>query len=148
MHLQEEKSENCGQGAQEGRSENMAKEFIFHGKSASEFTKLSLEEFAKLVPSRERRKIKRGFTEVEKKLLEDIKANPKDIKTHARDMIVIPEMVGKTIKVYNGKEWVMVIIEPELLGHRLGEFALTRKQVKHSAPGIGATRSSASLSVR
>jgi small subunit ribosomal protein S19 len=126
----------------------MAKEFIFHGKSASEVVKLSLEEFAKLVPSRERRKIKRGFTEVEKKLLEDVHSNSKDIKTHARDMVIIPEMIGKTIKVYNGKEWVMVIIEADLLGHRLGEFAQTRRQVKHSAPGIGATRSSASLSVR
>jgi small subunit ribosomal protein S19 len=126
----------------------MAKEFIFHGKSVQEVTKMSIEEFAKLVPARERRKIKRGFTEVEKKLLEDIRSNPKDIKTHARDMIVIPEMIGKTIKVHNGKEWTMVIIEAELLGHRLGEFAQTRRQVKHSAPGIGATRSSASLSVR
>ncbi|MCX6708764.1 MAG: 30S ribosomal protein S19 [Candidatus Woesearchaeota archaeon] len=126
----------------------MVKEFIFHGKSVQEVTKMSIEEFAKLVPARERRKIKRGFTEVEKKLLEDIRSNPKDIKTHARDMIVIPEMIGKTIKVHNGKEWTMVIIEAELLGHRLGEFAQTRRQVKHSAPGIGATRSSASLSVR
>ncbi len=126
----------------------MVKEFIFHGKSVQEVMKMSIEEFAKLVPSRERRKIKRGFTEVEKKLLEDIRSNPKDIKTHARDMIVIPEMIGKTIKVHNGKEWTMVIIEAELLGHRLGEFAQTRRQVKHSAPGIGATRSSASLSVR
>lgn len=109
---------------------------------------MSLEEFAKLVPSRERRKIKRGFTEIEKKLLEDIKSNPKDIKTHARDMIILPEMIGKTIRVYNGKEWTQVIVEPEMISHRLGEFALTRKQVKHSAPGIGATRSSASLSVR
>ena len=126
----------------------MAKEFIFHGKSVQEVMKMSIEEFAKLVPARERRKIKRGFTEVEKKLLKDVKANPKDIKTHARDMIILPEMIGKIIKVHNGKEWVMVIIEAELLGHRLGEFAQTRRPVKHSAPGIGATRSSASLSVR
>ena len=126
----------------------MAKEFIFHGKSASEAVKMSLEEFAKLVPSRERRKIKRGFTEIEKKLLADLKSNSKDVRTHARDMIIIPEMIGKTIKVYNGKEWTQVIVEAEMLAHRLGEFSLTRKQVKHSAPGIGATRSSASLSVR
>ncbi|MBW2970207.1 30S ribosomal protein S19 [Candidatus Woesearchaeota archaeon] len=126
----------------------MAKEFLYYGKNSQEIAKMSLEEFAKLVPSRERRKIKRGFTEIEKKLLADIKSNPKDIKTHARDMIIIPEMLGKTIKVYSGKEWVPVIITPELLGHRLGEFALTRRQVRHSAPGIGATRSSASLSVR
>ena len=113
-----------------------------------EIAKMSIEDFAKLIPARERRKIKRGFTEIEKKLLADIKSNSKDVKTHARDMVIIPEMLGKTIKVYNGKEWVMVLIEAEMLAHRLGEFALTRKQVKHSAPGIGATRSSASLSVR
>jgi len=113
-----------------------------------EIAKMNIEDFAKLIPARERRKIKRGFTEVEKKLLVDIKSNSKDIKTHVRDMIIIPEMIGKTVKVYNGKEWVMFVIEPEMLAHRLGEFALTRRQVRHSAPGIGATRSSASLSVR
>jgi len=63
-------------------------------------------------------------------------------------MIIIPEMVGKVVKVHNGKEWVMLQLEPEMLAHRLGEFAQTRRQVRHSAPGIGATRSSASLSVR
>ena len=126
----------------------MAKEFLYRGKTIQELNKLSLDEFAKLVPARERRKMKRGFTEVEKKLLADVKSNGKDIRTHARDMVIIPEMVGKMIKVYNGKEWVLVQIEPELIAHRLGEFAQTRKQVKHSAPGIGATRSSASLSVR
>ena len=126
----------------------MAKEFLYRGKTIQEISKLSLDEFAKLVPSRERRKIKRGFTEVEKKFLASVRANEKDIKAHCRDMIIIPEMVGKTIKVHNGKEWVMLIIEPEMLAHRLGEFAQTRRQVKHSAPGIGATRSSASLSVR
>lgn len=126
----------------------MAKEYLYRGKNLQEIVKMGIEDFAKIIPARERRKIKRGFTEVEKKLLEDIRANSRDIKTHARDMIVIPEMIGKAIKVYNGKEWLMLQIEPEMLAHRLGEFALTRKQVKHSAPGIGATRSSASLSVR
>ena len=125
----------------------MAKEFLYRGKNIIDIKKLSLEEFAKLVPSRERRKIKRGFKESEKKFLEDLRSSG-NVKTHCRDMVIIPEMVGKTIKVYNGKEWVMVQIEPELLGHRLGEFALTRRVVKHSAPGIGATKSSASLSVR
>lgn len=126
----------------------MAKEFYFHGKTVDELKKMSLDDFAQLVPSRERRKIKRGFTEAEKKLLEDIRSGSKAVKTHCRDMIILPEMIGKSIKVYTGKEWVEVLIEAELLGHRLGEFAQTRKQVRHSAPGIGATRSSASLSVR
>ncbi len=126
----------------------MAKEFLYRGKGITDLVKMSIDDFAKLVPSRERRKIKRGFTEQEKKFLESVEANEKDIKTHCRDMIILPNMVGKTIKVYNGKEWVMVLILAEMLAHRLGEFSLTRKQVKHSAPGIGATRSSASLSVR
>ncbi len=126
----------------------MAKEYLYRGKTMQEIAKLSIEDFAKLVPARERRKIKRGFTEVEKKFLASVRANEKDIKAQCRDMIIIPEMIGKTIKVHNGKEWVMLIVEPEMLAHRLGEFAQTRKQVRHSAPGIGATRSSASLSVR
>jgi small subunit ribosomal protein S19 len=126
----------------------MAKEFLYRGKTIQEILKLSLDEFAKLVPSRERRKMKRGFTEVEKKFLESVRANEKDIKAQCRDMIILPEMVGKTVKVHNGKEWVMLIIEPEMLAHRLGEFSQTRRLVRHSAPGIGATRSSASLSVR
>jgi small subunit ribosomal protein S19 len=125
----------------------MAKEFFYRGKNVMEIKKMSHEDFAKLVPSRERRKIKRGFRESEKKLLKDLKANG-TVKTHCRDMIVLPEMIGKIIKVYNGKEFVMLTIEPEMIAHRLGEFALTRRSVKHSAPGIGATKSSASLSVR
>lgn len=126
----------------------MAKEFLYRGKTAQDLQKMNIEDFAQLVPSRERRKIKRGFTEMEKKLLSSVRTGEKDIKTHCRDMIIVPEMIGKTIKVHNGKEWAMLQIIPEMLAHRLGEFAQTRKQVRHSAPGIGATRSSASLSVR
>ena len=126
----------------------MAKEFVFKGKSLGELQKMGLSEFALLISSRERRKIKRGFTEPEKKLIETIKSGKKKIKTHCRDMIILPEMVGKTIEVHSGKEWKQVIILTEMLGHRLGEYAVTRKSLKHSSPGIGATRSSASLSVR
>ena len=57
-------------------------------------------------------------------------------------MIILPEMVGVKIGVYNGKEYTPVEVKPEMIGHRLGEFALTRKPVKHSSPGFGATRSS------
>lgn len=114
-----------------------------------EVLKMSLEDFAKLVPSRERRKITRGFTDAEKKLIERIKkSGDKATKTHCRDMIILPEMIGKMIKVHTGKEWKLVQVQAEMLAHRLGEFAQTRGIVRHSAPGIGATRSSASLSVR
>jgi len=124
------------------------KEFTFRGKTIDELKKLSLNEFSQLVASRQRRKIKRGFTEQQNTLLKKLRLNEKNIETHCRDMIILPEMVGVTIKIYQGKEFVPVIIEPDMVGHYLGEFALTRKRVAHSAPGIGATRSSASLSVK
>lgn len=126
----------------------MAKEFKYRGKSTDELKTMSLDEFAKLIPSRERRKLKRGFTDVEKKFLAKLQTSKKPVKTHCRDIIIIPEMIGKAVKVHNGKEWVDVSIIAEMAGHRLGEFALTRKSIKHSSPGIGATRSSAALSVR
>ncbi len=124
------------------------KEFTFKGKTIDDIKKLSLNEVAQLLNSRQRRTIKRGFTEQQKILLKKIRNNEKNIETHCRDMMVLPEMVGISIKVYQGKEFVPVIIEPDMLGHYLGEFVLTRKRVAHSAPGIGATRSSASLSVK
>jgi len=66
----------------------------------------------------------------------------KPIRTHARDMIILPEMIGMTIHVHNGKEFVPVEIKPEMVGRYLGEFAITNKPVKHGTPGIGASRSS------
>ena|SRR3989344_5364953 len=126
----------------------MAKEFAFRGKSLAELKKLSLTEFALLIPSRARRSLKRGITDDQKKLLEKVRKNDKDIKTHSREMVILPEMVGHTIKIYTGKEFFQVFMTEEMLGHCLGEFALTRRRVAHNAPGVGATRSSDSVSVR
>ena len=123
------------------------KEFTYRGKTIAELKQLSLKEFAELLPSRQRRVLHRGLSEGNKKLLEDIRKHG-NVKTHCRDMVIIPEMVGKTIRIYSGKEFVPVIIITEMLGHYLGEFVLTRKKVVHHAPGIGATKSSAALSVR
>ncbi|MDK2849610.1 MAG: small subunit ribosomal protein [Candidatus Woesearchaeota archaeon] len=125
----------------------MAKQFTYRGKTLEELKKLSLNEFAQLLCSRERRKIQRGLTEAEKKLVE--KLQKKDfVKTHCRDMIILPSFVGKTIGIHNGKTFVSVKIVPEMIGRRLGEFAPTRSEVKHSSPGIGATRSTAHASVK
>jgi len=120
----------------------MAKIFKYKGKTLEELQKLSLDELAKLLPARQRRSLKRGLTDQQKKLLERIRNKEKAIKTHVRDMIVLPEMVGKRILVHNGKEWIAVDIKADMIGFRLGDFALTRKIVRHSAPGVGATRSS------
>ena len=131
----------------------MVKEILYRGKNLEQLTKISLEEFMILANSRQRRSIKRGFTPAQKKLLEKIKKSKsgvykKQIKTHCRDMVIIPDMLGLTISVYQGKEFIPVLITEEMLGHYLGEFTLTRVKVKHSAPGIGATKSSASVSVK
>ncbi|HDJ96451.1 MAG TPA: 30S ribosomal protein S19 [Candidatus Aenigmarchaeota archaeon] len=121
----------------------MARVFRYRGVTLEELQKMSLEEFAKLVKARARRALLRGLTEGQKKLLEKIRKNPgKFIRTHERDMVILPEMVGAKIGVYNGKEYVPVEIKPEMIGFRLGDFAITCKRVKHSAPGVGATRSS------
>src|SRR3989338_7020666 len=109
---------------------------------------MSMSELSQLLTSRQRRSLKRGFTEQQKIMLKKLKSGKKIIETHCRDAIIVPEMTGTMIKVYSGKEFVQVSIEPEMIGHRLGEFVSTRKKVQHSAPGIGATRSSASLSVK
>ena len=124
------------------------KEFTFKGKTIEEIKKLSLSELAQLLTARQRRTLKRGFNEQQKILLKKLRASEKNIETHCRDMIILPDMVGTTIRVHQGREFVPIVIEPDMIGHCLGEFALTRKKVAHSAPGIGATRSSASLSVK
>ncbi|MEM5799714.1 MAG: 30S ribosomal protein S19 [Candidatus Aenigmatarchaeota archaeon] len=121
----------------------MAKQFLFKGKTLEELKQLSIEEFTKLVTSRERRTLLRGLTGRQKKLLENLRKYPdKFHRTHERDMIVLPEMVGKKIGVHNGKEFVPLTISEYMIGHRLGEFVLTRQRVKHSSPGVGATRAS------
>ncbi len=126
----------------------MAKEFTWKGKTEDEASKLDLNEFMKLVPSRQRRSLKRGLTEAQKSLMVRIAGGENNVKTHCRDMIIIPQMVGKTLRVYNGKEYLPVMIIASMLGHYLGEFSPTRKGVAHSAAGIGATRSSKAVSAR
>jgi small subunit ribosomal protein S19 len=125
----------------------MPKKFTYRGYTIEELQKLSLDDFAKLLPARQRRSLVRGLTPREKKLLEHVrhaKATGKDnpIRTHCREMVIIPEMVGLKFAVHNGKEFVTVEVKPEMIGHRLGEFSQTRKKVTHGMPGIGATRSS------
>ena len=100
--------------------------------------------------ARERRSVLRNFDVIERfiKKCRKLEVKEKKIRTHLRDLVIVPQMVGLIIYVYNGKEFVQVRILPEMLGHRLGEFSVTRRPVKHGAPGIGATRSSAALSVK
>jgi len=131
----------------------MARAITYKGKTGDELNKSGLNEFMKLTTSRIRRSMKRGFTEQQKLLLKKIKLAKegkfkKNIKTHCRDMVILPEMLDLLIFIYDGKSFIPIKISEEMLGHYLGEFAMTRKKVSHSAPGIGATKSSAAASVK
>ncbi len=126
----------------------MAKETTWKGLSEQEAKALSLDAFLKLIPARRRRSLVRGLTTDQKALMKKIEKNETNIKTHSRNMVIVPQMLGSTIKVYTGKEFVPVIVTLEMLGHCLGEFALSRKVVSHSAAGVGSTRSSKAVSAR
>jgi small subunit ribosomal protein S19 len=124
--------------------------FKYRGYTLEELKKMNMDQFIQLLPARARRSLNRGLPPRQKKLLERLrrayraKKRGKDLltRTHIRDMIIFPEMVGLKIGVYNGRVFEMVDIKPEMIGHYLGEFSLTRKRVQHGSPGIGATRSS------
>jgi small subunit ribosomal protein S19 len=124
----------------------MPKEFSYRGHSLESLSGMSMDEFINLLPSRQRRSLQRGLTAEQRILLEKLRTakenNQGAIKTHVRDLIILPEMVGAKISVHNGKEFVAIDIKPEMIGHYLGEFAITNKPVRHGTPGIGASRSS------
>lgn len=131
--------------------ENLSSKTKFYrGKTIEELKQLDTREFAKLLKSRNRRAIMRKYDVVEAfvQRCEKEVAKNKQIKTQKRDLVIVPRLVGMTIAVHSGKEYFPVKITEEMLGHRLGEFALTRKKVQHGAPGVGATKSSSSLSVK
>jgi small subunit ribosomal protein S19 len=123
-------------------------EFSYRGHTLEELQEMDVEEVAELLPARMRRSIERGLSVEKEKLLdkardktdEETANNP--IRTHLRDMPILPEMVGLTFAVYTGQSFERVNVEPEMVGHYLGEFQLTRSSVEHGQAGIGATRSS------
>jgi small subunit ribosomal protein S19 len=126
------------------------KEFSYRGHSLQSLEAMSMDEFINLLPSRQRRSLQRGLTPEQRVLLEKLRVAKEEqkqgketnLKTHVRDLIILPEMVGVTVGVHNGKEFVGVPIKPDMIGHYLGEFAITNKPVRHGTPGIGASRSS------
>ncbi|MEM0023948.1 MAG: 30S ribosomal protein S19 [Thermofilaceae archaeon] len=136
-----------------------AREFHYRGYTIEQLTAMPFDKLTEVLPARQRRTLRRGLKKEHRKLLEKVrkvkylmaegkvKKQPM-IKTHLRDMIVLPEMVGLTLHVYNGKEFVPVEIRPEMIGHYLGEFAPTCKKVEHGEPGLKATRSSMFLPLK
>jgi len=125
----------------------MVKTFSYKGKSVDELQKIPNEELFSLLNSRQRRSLKRGLSDNKKKLMSEIKLakegkNKNPIKTHQRDLIILPSMIGVTINVFSGKEFTPITISAEMIGHYVGEYVITNKRVSHGAPGVGASRSS------
>lgn len=118
------------------------KVFTYRGYTMEELKDMSLEEFRELLPSNKRRNIDRGFSPGQQSFLAHLRRTEGVVRTHRRDMIILPEMVDRTIAVHNGKDFMNVTITGEMLGHNLGEFSQTRKSGTHTGPGVGATRSS------
>ena len=120
------------------------KKFTFKGKTVEELKILDVREFAKFLRSRQRRTVLRQFQEIEK-FIKRSKAKltkGKRIKTHQRDLVVVPQMIGMKIQIYNGQNFIPVEIVGEMLGHKFGEFSSTRGRIKHGSAGVGATKGS------
>jgi len=127
----------------------LKREFTFRGHTMEELVAMAPEDFAELLPSRLRRSLGRGASDEQAKLYSTIQAGVQGpYRTHRRDIVIQPFMVGKRFQVHSGKEFKDVDVQPDMLGHYLGEFAPTRKAVKHTGPGVGATRSSKFLPLK
>jgi small subunit ribosomal protein S19 len=126
------------------------RQFMFRGFSMDELRRMSMDSFIKLLDARRRRSLLRGIPKRQKKLLEKLRSARRALKkgknitvrTHVRDMIILPEFIGLQVGIYNGATFIEITIAPEMIGHYIGEFAPTNKVVKHGSPGIGATKSS------
>jgi len=125
----------------------MAKEVKYRGKEWDEIAKMNPSELEKLLTSRARRSLKRAKG-LDKKIRKSIdenakgKISEKPVKTHRRDLIITPNMVGLKFGIYDGKAFQTIGITKEMIGFYLGEFVDTRKRPVHSKAGIGATKSS------
>ena len=125
----------------------MVREFTYRGLPQKELEELPLDKLLKLFPARIRRSLTRGINDNKRKLIGEIKAAKEGklktpINTHLRDLIILPNMIGTTVNVFSGKEFVPVTITSEMVSHYLGEYVITNKRVSHGAPGVGASRSS------
>nr|ACG44159.1 40S ribosomal protein S15 [Zea mays] len=138
--------------SEEASKKRVFKKFTYRGIDLENLLDLNTEQFAQLVHARPRRRFtKRGLKKKHTNLLKKLRTakknapagdKPEVVKTHLRDMIIVPEMIGSQVGVYNGKTFNGVEIKAEMIGHYLGEFSITYKPVKHGRPGIGATHSS------
>jgi small subunit ribosomal protein S15e len=133
------------------------RKFTYRGVDLDQLLDMKTEQLMELVDARKRRRFTRGLKRKPMGLIKKLRRakqetaqheKPKCVKTHLRNMIIVPEMIGSVIGIYNGKVFNQVEIKAEMVGHYLGEFSITYKPVKHGKPGIGATNSSKFTSLK
>ena len=136
--------------AQAQKARNL-KKYTFRGKDIDDLMGLSEEKLLELFKSRQRRKFNRGLKHKFSRLIMKIRKSKKNVqpgekppavKTHLRNAVIMPEMVGAVLGIHNGKEFTTVEIKFDMIGRYLGEFALTYKMTSHGKPGVGATKGS------
>ncbi|ELU08552.1 hypothetical protein CAPTEDRAFT_162084 [Capitella teleta] len=139
------------QEAADKRKKRTFRKYTYRGVDLDQLLDMSNEQLMEMFPCRVRRRMTRGLKRKPMALIKRLRKAKKDapalekpecVKTHLRNMIIVPEMIGSIVGVYNGKTFNQVEIKPEMIGHYLGEFSITYKPVKHGRPGIGATHSS------
>lgn len=124
------------------------KEFTYRGYTMEDLLKMPFQDLLGILPARARRSYVRGLNSEQEVFVQKLKIASEPLRTHRREIFILPEFVGKTVQVHSGKEFVAVEIRPEMIGHAIGEFVLTRNFEKHSGPGVGATRSSKFLPLK
>lgn len=127
------------------------KKFSFRGLEIQGLLDLKIDQLAPLLRSRQRRRLSRKLKPQYGRLLNRLNLiksctpqgeKPTPVKTHLRDLIVLPSMILSQVSIHTGKEFQNVEIKPEMVGYYLGEFAQSYKKVGHGRPGVGATSSS------
>uniref|UniRef100_A0A453M3G2 40S ribosomal protein S15 n=8 Tax=Triticinae TaxID=1648030 RepID=A0A453M3G2_AEGTS len=134
-----------------GPKKRTFRKFSYRGVDLDALLDMSSEDLVGLFPARARRRFSRGLKRKPMALVKKLRKakseapageKPEQVRTHLRNMIIMPEMIGSVVGIYNGKCFNQVEIKPEMIGHYLAEFSLSYKPVKHGRPGIGATHSS------
>ena len=128
------------------------RKFQYRGVDLENLLKMADNKLVDLYPARQRRRLnntglKPKYQNLRAKLRKARKGlqvgeKPVPVKTHLRNAIIMPDMIGSVVAIFNGKVFNPVEIRAEMIGHYLGEFSLTYKPVRHGRPGIGATSSS------
>lgn len=130
------------------------RKFTFRGKEIDDLIALSNDQLIQLFPARQRRRFQRGLKHKYSRLIQKIRKakknvqpgeKPAPVKTHLRNAIVVPEMVGSIVGIYNGKDFINVEIKFDMIGTYLAEYAMSYKPCRHGKPGVGATKGSANV---